>query len=112
MEQQCKTCGGWPPILGGEHVCPPKWRAWAEWLFDEADPDPEEGMVVYARDAESAAEAAFEKYEEDEPAGSEEEVFIVEPGAGGERSRWTVYREYSPTYRAARSEKPAKDCEP
>jgi hypothetical protein len=98
---RCETCGEWAFL--DRHVCPPSWRVWEP---DQGESRYDGARIIYARDAEQAAEkwAALEDWE-----GAEGNIAMdkhhpqvcVARTGGGEISRFEIRGEMVPEYRSA-----------
>jgi hypothetical protein len=101
--KRCETCDEWiVESLFVSHKCNPQWL-----VYDPADVCPDDARVIFAHDAEDAAE----RYCEDSDCGSAEyeylrssgcDLIIVIPGEGneGEGGRFRVSAEACPSYSA------------
>lgn len=96
--QQCRECGRYHYDFEGPHTCPPRWRCWN--LTHEANPETEPGVIVYAFNAEGAAEDLVERM--DEVRDGETFEMAVQAEDGGPIERWSVEAELTIRFRTSR----------
>ena len=99
----CQICGEYDvmaDVMGRTHRCKPAWRA----IPADSGYEEEDATTVYASDAEDAAEAFMEKWDDgDISYGSDMDVIVWPRGEPDKKEKWNVTSEPAVVYSAFRS---------